>query len=133
MLFGLELNLNGRYNIVGHIESKSTVNIELHPFKSPGVIYKEKEIQFNNQEIKSIRRYLNKIGINSNIHINSKTCVSPGLHFLNSSLKNELLDTPKEIKLFSSILFNDESPKHPTFDLFTSSYLTTIQSIEKNK
>jgi len=128
--FGLELNLSGIYNIVGHIESKSTVNIKLHPFKSPEVTYKEKEIQFSNEEIKLIQQYLNQIGAISNIHINNRTSVSPGLHFLNSSLKNELFDIPKEIKLSSTILFNDESPKHPTFDLLTSSYLDTVKSIK---
>lgn len=128
--FGLELNLSGTYNIVGHIESKSTVNIELHPFKSPEVTYKEKKIQFSHQDVKLIKQYLKKIGITGTITINEKTCVSPGLHFLKSNLKDELLNTPKGIKLYSTILFDNESPKHPTFDLYVSSYLNTINSLK---
>lgn len=127
--FGLELNLSGVYNIVGHIESKNTVYIELNQFRSPKITYIEKEIQFSDQEIKLIKQYLKEIGITTNIQINDKTPVSPGLHYLNSNLKNELFDIPKGIKLFSTILFNDESPRHPTFDLYVSSYLTTIKSI----
>ena len=128
--FGIELNFSGVYNIVGHIESKNTVHIELNQFKSPKITYKEKEILFSHQEIKSIKQYLEEIGITTNIQINDKTPVSPGLHFLNSNLRNELLDTPKGIKLFSTILFSDESPKHPTFDLYVSSYLTTLETIQ---
>lgn len=128
--FGLELNFSGTYNIVGHIESKNTVHIELNRFKSPKITYKEKEIYFSEQEIKSIKQYLEEIGITTNVQINDKTPVSPGLHFLNSNLKNKLFDTPKSIKLFSTILFSDESPKHPTFDLYVRSYLTTIETLQ---
>ena len=127
--FGLELSLSGVYNIVGHIESKNTVSIELNQFRSPKITYLEKEIQFSDQEIKLIKQYLKEIGITTNIQINDKTPVSPGLHYLNSNLKKELFDIPKGIKLFSTILFSDESPRHPTFDLYVSSYLTTIKSI----
>jgi hypothetical protein len=128
--FGLEFNFSGTYNIVGHIESINTVNIKCPSFKRPNIIYNEKEVHFNEEEIKSIKQYLRKIGITGTITINKKTSVSPGIHFLNSNLKDELLNLPKGIRLYSTILFDNESPKHPTFDLYASSYLSTINSLK---
>lgn len=129
--FGIEFNFTGKYNITGHIESKNTVNVKCFPHKKPLVEYTEKEISFSDEEIKSIIKYLEGIGINTDIQINKRTPVSPGLHFLNSSLKSELMNKPKEINFFSTILFNDESPKHPTFNLYINSYMTTIDFLNR--
>ncbi|MAJ37335.1 MAG: hypothetical protein CMC19_05315 [Flavobacteriaceae bacterium] len=129
--FGIEFNLSGVYNIVGHIESKNTVSIKSPPFTKPTILYNEKEIIFSDEEIELIKNYLKGLGVKTEIIINKKTPVSPGLHFLNSNLKEELSNLPKGLKLFSTILFKDESPKHPTFDLMTSSYDATINSNEQ--
>lgn len=131
--FGLDLNISGKYNIVGHIESKNSVHINCSPFKNPSILYSEKEIIFSNKEIKSIKNYLKNIGVGSNIIINEKTLVSPGLHFLNSSLRDELQNLPKGIKFFGTIIFEDESPKHPTFDLLAYSYQQTVDILKNQK
>lgn len=129
---GIELNFSKKYNIVGHIESKNTVEINCFPFKNPIIHYKEKKIVFSYKEKEIIKKYLQSIGVTKQILINTKTHVSPGIHFLNSSLRAELLQLPKGIKFYGTLLFEDDSPKHPTFDLLVYSYQETLNTLKSN-
>lgn len=130
---GIEINFGNKYNIVGHIESKHSVEIEFTPFRNPKIVYTEKQIIFTNQEITAIRKYFKAIGVKKQISINRKNDVSPGIHFLNSSLREELLQLPEGIKFYGTILFDDESPRHPSFDLLIYAYKETLKNIRITK
>jgi hypothetical protein len=128
--FGLKFFNSKRYNIAGHIESKNSVSIQLSTSEKPKIIYGEKNIKLNKDEIDNINKYLNsKYNIES-IIISEKTSVSPGLHFLNASnigmIPIDLNGLSKDhIYPFGTYLFQNHAPTHPTYDLFVDSYLKT--------
>jgi len=128
--FGLKFFDSKRYNIAGHIESKNSVCVQLSKSEKPKIIYSEKNIKLNKDEIDNMNKYLNsKYNVDS-IIISKKTIVSPGLHFLNASnigmLPIDLNDLSNDrIYPFGTYLFKNDAPTHPTFDLFVDSYLKT--------
>jgi hypothetical protein len=128
--FGIKFFSSKRYNIAGHIESKNSVSIQLSTSANPKIIYAEKNIKLNKDEIDNINKYLNsKYNIDS-IIISEKTSVSPGLHFLNASnigmIPIDLNGLAKDhIYPFGTYLFQNHAPTHPTYDLFVDSYLKT--------
>jgi hypothetical protein len=128
--FGLKFFNSKRYNIAGHIESKNSVSIQLSTSEKPKIIYGEKNIKLDKDEIDNINKYLNsKYNIDS-IIISEKISVSPGLHFLNASnigmIPIDLNGLSKDhIYPFGTYLFQNHAPTHPTYDLFVDSYLKT--------
>ena len=128
--FGLKFFNSKKYNIVGHIESKNSVNIQLSKSERPKIKYDQKNIKFNKEEIENINKYFSSKYNMDSIIISEKTSVSPGLHFLNASNIDLIpidLDSLAKYHIypFGTYLFQNHAPTHPTYDLFVDSYLKT--------
>ena len=128
--FGLKFFKSKRYNIAGHIEAKNFVNIQLSKSERPKIIYDEKNIKFNKEEIENINKYFRSKYNMDSIIVSEKTSVSPGLHFLNASnidfIPIDLDSLAKDhIYPFGTYLFQNHAPTHPTYDLFIDSYVKT--------
>lgn len=120
--FGIAININNCYNIVGHIQSKNTVSVKLTKSEDPSIVYNEKSIDFDDEEITSMKNYIINYTEARKIMIRKNSAASPGLHYLEISDKTQFTSLPKCIQCYSTIFFNDYSPKHPTFHLLIDSY-----------